>query len=137
LPFKDKVLQRAVATILNAIYEVDFYGFFYGFRTGCHDALDALAVAIERKKVNWILDADIKGFFDSIPHDKLISFLERRIANPQDDPVTTKVAKCRGNGGRQIVQHRDRHTAVRGNFASSCERVPTLCVGSVGPTVAD
>jgi retron-type reverse transcriptase len=81
LPFKDKVLQRAVATILNAIYDVDFYGFSYGFRTGSHDALDALTVAIERK--NWILDADIKGFFDSIPHDKLISFLERRIADPR------------------------------------------------------
>src|ERR1035441_5014120 len=64
---EDKIVQRAVAEVLNAIYEEDFLGFSYGFRPGRkpHDALDALAVGIEKKKVNWILDADIRGFYDT------------------------------------------------------------------------
>ena len=63
---EDKIVQRAVAAVLNAIYEEDFLGFSYGFRPGRkpHDALDALAVGIEKRKVNWILDADIRGFLD-------------------------------------------------------------------------
>jgi retron-type reverse transcriptase len=62
---EDKILQRAVVEVLNAIYETDFAGFSYGFRPGRspHHALDALAVGIERKKVNWVLDADIRDFF--------------------------------------------------------------------------
>ena len=62
---EDKLLQRAVVEVLNAIYEADFLGFSYGFRPGRrqHDALDALAVGIEKRKVNWILDADIRGFY--------------------------------------------------------------------------
>jgi group II intron reverse transcriptase/maturase len=82
---EDKIVQRAVASILGEIYEEDFYGFSYGFRPrrGCHDALDALAVAIGRKKVNWVLDADIKGFFDSISHEHLMSFLGGRIGDPR------------------------------------------------------
>ena len=67
---EDKILQRAVVEVLNAIYEADFLGFSYGFRPGRspHDALDALAVGIERKKVNWVLDADIREFFTSLDH---------------------------------------------------------------------
>jgi RNA-directed DNA polymerase len=63
---EDKIVQRAVVEVLNAIYEVDFRGFSYGFRPGRsqHQALDALAVAIMRRKVNWVLDADIHGFLD-------------------------------------------------------------------------
>jgi group II intron reverse transcriptase/maturase len=82
---EDKVVQHTVADILQRIYEEDFLGFSYGFRPGrgCHDALDALAVAIESKKVNWILDADIQGFFNSISHEHLISFLERRVGDPR------------------------------------------------------
>jgi group II intron reverse transcriptase/maturase len=82
---EDKVVQHTVADILQRIYEEDFLGFSYGFRPGrgCHDALDALAVAIESKKVNWILDADIQSFFNSISHEHLISFLERRIGDPR------------------------------------------------------
>src|SRR5690349_16719623 len=62
---EDKIVQRAVVEVLNAVYEVDFRGFSYGFRPGRgpHDALDALAVGIERKRVNWVLDADIRNFF--------------------------------------------------------------------------
>ena len=80
---EDKIVQRAAATVLEAIYEEDFLGFSYGFRPGRgpHDALDALAVAIETRKVNYILDADIQAFFDRVSHEWLIRFLEHRIAD--------------------------------------------------------
>jgi len=65
---EDKIVQQAVVTILNQIYEVDFQGFSYGFRPGRspHQALDALTVGLQRKRVNWVLDADIRGFFDNM-----------------------------------------------------------------------
>ena len=80
---EDKILQRAVVEVLNAIYEVDFVGFSYGFRPGRspHDALDALAVGFKQKKVNWVLDADIRDFFTSLDHGWLERFLEHRIAD--------------------------------------------------------
>lgn len=80
---EDKVAQAAVAEVLNTIYEVDFFAFCYGYRKrkSQHDALDALATAIERKRVNWIVDADIKGFFDNIEHSMMQRFLEHRIAD--------------------------------------------------------
>ncbi len=80
---EDKILQRAVVEVLNAIYEVDFVGFSYGFRPGRspHQALDALAVGIDKKKVNWILDADIRGFYDAIDHGWMRTFVEHRIAD--------------------------------------------------------
>jgi group II intron reverse transcriptase/maturase len=82
---EDKVVQRATVAVLNAIYEEDFLGFSYGFRPdrGQHDALDALVVGITSKKVNYILDADIRGFFDTVSHSWLIRFLEHRIADPR------------------------------------------------------
>ena len=80
---EDKIVQRAVVTVLNAIYEEDFLGFSYGFRPGRgqHDALDALSVAVSKTPVNWVLDADIKGFFDSVSHEWLVKFLEYRIGD--------------------------------------------------------
>jgi RNA-directed DNA polymerase len=80
---EDKVLQQAVVTILNQIYEVDFKGFSYGFRPGRspHQALDALTVGIQRKKVNWILDADVMGFFDNLSHEWALKFIEHRVAD--------------------------------------------------------
>ena len=80
---EDKLLQRAVVEVMNAIYETDFVGFSYGFRPGRspHRALDALAAAVVRKKVNWVLDADIRGFYDSIDHEWMLKFLEHRIAD--------------------------------------------------------
>jgi RNA-directed DNA polymerase len=80
---EDKVVQRALVEVLNAIWEEDFLGFSYGFRPGRgqHDALDALAVGINRCKVNWILDADIAGFFDTVSHDWLIKFVEHRVGD--------------------------------------------------------
>jgi RNA-directed DNA polymerase len=80
---EDKILQRAVVAVLNAIYEQDFVGFSYGFRPrrSQHDALDALAVGICNTPVNWILDADIRSFFDSVSQEWLVRFLEHRIGD--------------------------------------------------------
>jgi RNA-directed DNA polymerase len=80
---EDKILQRAVVEVLNAVYEEDFLGFSYGFRPGRrqHDALDALAVGITRKKVNFVLDADIRDFFTQLDQGWLERFLEHRIAD--------------------------------------------------------
>lgn len=80
---EDKILQRAVVEVLNAIYEVDFLGFSYGFRPGRspHEALDALAAGIYRKKVNWVLDADIRDFFTSLDQGWVEKFIEHRIAD--------------------------------------------------------
>jgi group II intron reverse transcriptase/maturase len=80
---EDKTVQSAVVAVLNAIYEADFYGFSYGFRPGRkpHDALDALAVGLERKKVRWVLDADIRDFFTSLDHGQLMEFVEQRIGD--------------------------------------------------------
>ncbi len=80
---EDKIVQRAVVEVLNAVYEEDFLGFSYGFRPGRrpHDALDALAVGIERKKVNWVLDADLRDFFSTLDQAWLMKFLEHRIAD--------------------------------------------------------
>jgi group II intron reverse transcriptase/maturase len=81
---EDKIVQRATTQVLNAVYETDFLGFSYGFRPGrsAHMALDALAVGIETKKVNWLLDADIRGFFDTLSHEWLMQFVGHRIADP-------------------------------------------------------
>jgi RNA-directed DNA polymerase len=80
---EDKIVQRAVVEVLNAVYEVDFLGFSYGFRPGRspHDALDALAVGTYKKKVNWIIDADIRDFFSKLDQAWLTKFLEHRIAD--------------------------------------------------------
>jgi group II intron reverse transcriptase/maturase len=80
---EDKILQRAVVEVLNAVYETDFLGFSYGFRPGRnpHHALDALTVGMWRKKVNWVLDADIRDFFTNLDHGWLERFLEHRIAD--------------------------------------------------------
>jgi len=80
---EDKIVQRATATVLNAIYEEDFLGFSYGFRPGrgAHDAMDALVVGIATRKVNFILDADIEKFFDSVSQEWLVRFVEHRIGD--------------------------------------------------------
>jgi RNA-directed DNA polymerase len=80
---EDKIVQRAVVEVLNAVYEADFKGFSYGFRPGRkpHDALDALTVGITQRRVNWVLDADIRDFFGQLDHDWLRKFLRHRIAD--------------------------------------------------------
>ena len=80
---EDKIVQRATVEVLNAIYEQDFLGFSYGFRPGksAHNALDAVAVGVSARKVNFVLDADISKFFDTIEHDWLVRFIEHRVAD--------------------------------------------------------
>jgi group II intron reverse transcriptase/maturase len=80
---EDKIVQRTAVEVLNAIYETDFLGFSYGFRPGRsqHNALDALYTGLLTKKVNWVLDLDIRGFFDAISHKWLVKFLEHRVAD--------------------------------------------------------
>jgi hypothetical protein len=80
---EDKLVQRATVEVLNAIYETDFLGFAYGFRTGRsqHNALDALYTGLLTKKVNWVLDLDIRSFFDALSHEWLVKFVEHRVAD--------------------------------------------------------
>jgi len=89
---EDKIVQRAVVEVLNAIYEQEFLGFSYGFRPkrSPHHAVDALTVGIETRRVNWVLDADIRGFFDTLNHEWLIRFVEHRVA---DRRVVRLIAK--------------------------------------------
>jgi RNA-directed DNA polymerase len=93
---KDKIVQHSIAIVLNAIYETDFLGFSYGFRPkrNAHDALDAVAVGMKIKKVNWVLDADIQGFFDNMNHDYLLKFLRHRIADKRVLHLITKWLKA-------------------------------------------
>lgn len=88
---EDKIVQRAMTIVLNSIYEVDFLGFSYGFRPGRsqHQALDALAIALQRKRINYVIDADIQGFFNSMNHDWIVRFVEHRVAD-QRVPRTIK-----------------------------------------------
>jgi len=89
---EDKIVQRSMVEVLNAVYEVDFLGFSYGFRPkrSQHNALDAVVEAIEGRKVNWVLDVDIRGFFDAIDHEWLIKFIEHRI---KDNRVIRHIKK--------------------------------------------
>lgn len=82
---EDKIVQQAVATVLQQVYEQDFLGFSYGFRPSRHQhqALDALWVGLTDRKVKWVLDADIRGFFDTISHEWMLRFIEHRIADPR------------------------------------------------------
>ena len=82
---EDKIVQRVFAQVVGAVYEADFLGFSYGCRPGRsqHNALDALSVGLARRKVSWVLDADIRGYFDAIDHDWMLRFLQHRIADPR------------------------------------------------------
>ncbi len=95
LCLEDKIVQQAVVFVLEAIYEPEFLGFSYGFRRGRsqHDALDAVSTGIYRKRVNWVLDADIQGFFDAMNHDWIVRFLRHRIADKRLLRLITKWLK--------------------------------------------
>ena len=109
---EDKIAQQAVVTVLNEIYEEDFRGFSYGFRPGRGQpmGLDALYVAIQPKRVNWILDLDIQSFFDNISHEKLVQLIEKRIADPRVLRLIQKWMKAgvRTASGRRQKQARPR-----------------------------
>ncbi len=106
---EDKIVQQAICTVLNQIYETDFVDFSYGFRENRnqHKALDALYVGITSRKINWILDADIKGFFDNLNHEMLMDFLKKRVA---DKRVLRLISKWLKTGfienGKRVRQER-------------------------------
>jgi len=93
---EDKIVQQAVVTVLNQIYEEDFLGFSYGFRPGRsqHDALDALTVGLRRKKVNWVVDLDVRGFFDNVSHEWMEKFIGHRVADRRLIRLTQKWLKA-------------------------------------------
>jgi group II intron reverse transcriptase/maturase len=93
---EDKIVQSAVRRVLEAIYEKDFLDFSYGFRPkrGAHNALDAVFVGIKRRHINWVLDADLKSFFDTISHEWLMEFLKHRIADPRIHRLIAKWLKA-------------------------------------------
>ena len=104
---EDKIVQQAIRTVLNQIYESDFVDFSYGFRENRsqHDALDALHVGITSRKINWILDADIKGFFDNLNHEMLLNFLKNRIGDKRVLRLISKWLKTGYiEGGKRIRQ---------------------------------
>ena len=120
---EDKIVQRAMVEVLNAIYEVDFLGFSYGFRPrrSQHNALDAVVEAIEGRKVNWVLDLDIRGFFDAIDHEWLIRFVEHRI---KDKRVIRHIKKWLNAG---IMENKEWHKVEEG----------TPQGGSISPLLAN
>jgi len=116
--------------VLNAVYEADFRGFSYGFRPGRkpHDALGALTAGISRKKVNWVLDADIRDFFGQLDRDWLEKFLRHRIA---DERILRLVGKWLAAGAIEDG------TWAESAVAAARERVPALCPGPVGRLVEE
>jgi len=135
---EDKIVQRAVVDVLNAIYEEDFLGFSYGFRPGrgAHDALDALATAIDRTKVNFIVDADIAKFFDSVSQEWLVRFLEHRIGDKRILRLIQKWLKAGVlEDGRIEVTERGtaQGAAISPLLATSTFTTPSTC----GPTAGD
>lgn len=120
---EDKIVQRTTVEVLNAIYETDFLGFSYGFRPGRspHGALNALYAGIMTKKVGWVLDADIRGYFDAIDHEWLMKFIEHRIA---DKRVLRHIKKWLNAG---VLED--------GSVARSEEGVPQG--GSISPLLAN
>jgi group II intron reverse transcriptase/maturase len=106
LCLEDKIAQQAVASVLEAIYEADFMGISYGFRPGRgqHDALDALHAGIYRRQVNWVLDADIQGFFDAMSHDWIVRFLRHRIADKRILRLIAKWLKVGITDGNRVTR---------------------------------
>ena len=136
LLWRTRSSQKAVAeTILTPIYESEFLGFSYGFRPGrgAHNALDAVAVGIERRRTEWLVDADIRGFFDNVSRAWLVRFLEYRIG---DKRVIRLIIKWLNAGVMDDGEWRD---DLRGTpqgaviFANFGKHLPALCPGLVVP----
>jgi group II intron reverse transcriptase/maturase len=120
---EDKIVQRAVVAVLNAVYELEFLGFSYGFRPkrNQHQALDALYVGIMTKKVSWVLDADLRAFFDTLEHEWLVKFIEHRIADRRMVRLIQKWLKAGVlEQGRRV-----------------CSEVGTVQGGSISPLLAN
>jgi RNA-directed DNA polymerase len=123
LVLEDKIVQRATAEVLSSLYEQDFVKFSYGFRPGRspHQALDALSVGITRRKVNWVLDADIRGFFDTLNHEWLVKFVEHRVA---DQRIVWLIQKWLNAGVLEEGKHID-------------TEMGTIQGGSISPLLAN
>lgn len=124
---EDKILQRALVEVLNAIYETDFLGFSYGFRPGRspHHALGALAAGIVGKKVNWVLDADFSDYFSSLDHQWLVKFLEHRIA--EEGPAADPEVAGRGGHREWVLDGVRGRRSTRGiGFSVARERLRAL-----------
>lgn len=106
---EDKLVQRAAAEVMGAVYEIDFLGFSYGFRPkrSPHHELDALYVGIMRKKVNWVLDADIRSFFDTLDHEWLMKFIEHRIADQRLARLIQKWLRAGVLVGDRLIQSKE------------------------------
>ena len=136
---EDKIVQAAVVMILTPIYEAEFLGFSYGFRPGRsqHDALDALAYGIKGRNIWWILDADIRAFFDTISHDWLIRFLEHRIGDRRIIRLIQKWLKAGVLDKGVHVDDRGGDASRGGDLAAPREHLSPLRLRSVGQCVAD
>lgn len=141
---EDKIVQRALAALLTEVYEEEFYDFSYGFRPGrgCHDALRALARNISHGRINWVVEADIKGFFDNVDHERLLKLVSVRISDPRVLRLIRRMLTAGVmEGGRRLDTERGTpqggvispllaniylHYALDGWFA---RQVPRCCVG--------
>jgi hypothetical protein len=131
---EDKIVQQAVVTILYQIYEVGFKGFSYGFRPGRspYQALDALVVGVERKKVNWVLDADIRSFFDNMSHEWTMNLHRAQGGRPPHTSPHPEMAQGGRVGGRPVVGDDAGNTAGSSGIPAACQRVSALCVRTCG-----
>ena len=135
---EDKIVQGAVAEVLNAVYEADFLGFSHGFRPGRspHSALAALERAVMTQRVNWVLDLDIRTFFNSVDHGWLVRMLGHRIADPQVHPLDRAVAQGRHPRERPTGTGGGRDAARIGDQPAPRKRLPPLCRRSLGTPLA-
>ena len=131
--FEDKVVQGVFKEILEAIYEPKFKEFSYGFRPNksCHDAIQRVNKHVMADKVNYIVDADMKGFFDNIDHEWMIKFLEHDIADKNFIRYIKRFLIGGSHGRRKAAGNRIRNGARRADFASACKCVPALYVRHV------
>src|SRR5262249_3212369 len=135
---EDKIVQQAVVTVLNAIYEADFLGFSYGFRRGRgpHDALDALWVGLMYKNVNWVLDADIRSFFATIDHGWMMRFIEHRVGDRRILRLIRKWLSAGVIGRRSLVTDGCWDSARGGSKPLVGEHLPALRLRPVGSAMA-
>ena len=136
---EDKILQRAVVAVLNSIYEEDFLGFSYGFRPkrSQHAALDALIVGIERRKVNWILDLDVRDFFGTVSHQWLVRFLEHRTGDQRILRLIRKWLRA-GVLENEVVTESEVGTPQGATVSPPAgECLPALRLRSLGAAVAE
>ena len=135
---EDKIVQAAVVAILTPIYEAEFLGFSYGFRPkrSQHQALDALAFGIGRRRINWVLDCDVQSFFDKVSQSWLIRFIEHRIGDRRIHPVDRQVADSRCAQGRAPDRDGGGDATGCGHQPALGQHLSPLRLRLIGPPVA-